>query len=387
MRTGPAMLAVLALAMMATGAAAKPHSFIVIGDDGSPTEAVAVSADGSVVVGSYHTPAGQRAFLWTTAGGRVPLDQPTDLTWSWATDVSANGDYVSGYGGSQFGTREGWEGIRWHVGGNFDRIAVPDAAVWLNGISGDGSIVAGTSQGVAANDPEMAFRWTKDTGIDYIGSLYEALPIHRSSTVAISADGLTIVGDSIGVDGTTSYRDAFRWTQGEGMTSLGAFTANAVSRDGQVVVGAINTNEGFRAYRWTQADGFDPLGTLGPNQTSAALGVSGDGRRVVGYVEDQGTDLRTAFVWDEGKGMRLLQDVLVNEFGFGNELDGWTLTKVYAVSDDGSTLVGRGYYQPDPEQSGQDLAFRAVFPEPATLSLLALGGLLALRGRRRQRAG
>jgi len=387
MRTGPAMLAVLALAMMATGAAAKPHSFIVIGDDGSPTEAVAVSADGSVVVGSYHTPDGQRAFLWTQSGGRVPLDQPTDLAWSWATDVSASGDYVSGYGGSSFGTRDGWEGIRWQVGGDFDRIAVPGSAVWAAGISGDGLTIAGTVQGVPAADLAEAFRWTPSGGVQNLGTLYDDLSWHQSNARGISNDGATIIGDSQGSDGTNFYADGYRWTEADNMTGLGgAFSANAVSRDGQVVVGAINTNEGFRAYRWTQADGFDPLGTLGPNQTSAALGVSGDGRRVVGYVEDQGTDLRTAFVWDEGKGMRLLQDVLVNEFGFGNELDGWTLTKVYAVSDDGSTLVGRGYYQPDPEQSGQDLAFRAVFPEPATLSFLALGGLLALRGRWRQGA-
>ncbi len=383
MRTALAMLTVLAMALVAAEAEAKPHSFIVIGDGSggqSPAEAVGVSADGSVVVGSYHTPDGQRAFLWTEAGGAVvPLDQPSGLAWSWATDVSANGDYVSGYGGSSFGTRDGWEGIRWQIGGGFDRIAVEGAGVWAAGISGDGSTIAGTVQGVAAGDLAEAFRWTPSGGVHNLGTLYDDLSWNQSRATGISHDGTTIVGDSQGNDGTNFYADGYRWTEDDGMTGLGgAFSANAVSRDGQVVVGTVSGPNGFEAFRWTAADGFELLGTLDTNQTSQALGVSGDGSRVVGFVEDQSTDLRTAFVWEEATGMRLLQDVLVNEFGFADDLVGWSLTKVYAVSDDGTTLVGRGYYE------GQDYAFRAVFPEPATLGLVALGGLgVCLRRRRK----
>jgi len=369
---------IVALAATATQAtAAKPHSFIVIGDDGAPTEAVAVSADGSVVVGSYHTPDGQRAFIWTEAGGRVALDQPAGPTWSWATAVSGDGNTIAGYAGSSFGTRIGWEGVRWQVGGGMDILTAAGAGVWAAGISADGATVVGTSQGVGASDQAMAYRWTAGGGIQPLGTLYDTLPTHSSIAKGISADGSTIVGNTGGTEGINSYNVGFRWTQDQGMTSVGgAFSVNAVSRDGQVIVGAVDTAQGFEAFRWTPADGFDLLGTLGPNQTSQALGVSGDGRRVVGFVEDQSTDLRTAFVWEEGKGMRLLQDVLVNEFGFADDLVGWTLTKVYAVSDDGSTLVGRGNFE------GQDLAFRAVFPEPATLTLLALGGLGVVLRRR-----
>jgi hypothetical protein len=158
---------------------------------------------------------------------------------------------------------------------------------------------------------------------------------------------------------------------------LGAFTAAAISGDGTVVAGTLN----YEAYRWTAEEGVVMLGTIAPYTRSLAQGVSGDGRRVLGYVTGE-DDPGEAFIWEEGKGMRLVQDILVNDFGFGEELDGWTLTRAWAISEDGSTVVGRGI---NPE--GQMEAFRAVLPEPATLALVAAGLAVALRRRRAWRRG
>jgi probable HAF family extracellular repeat protein len=388
MRTITAVLVATIVALAATHAAvAKPHSFIVIDSSDGPgfnAEAVAVSADGSVVVGSCGTAAGvQRAFRWTQSGGTVLLDQPAGPTQSWATGVSGDGNTIAGYAGSNTSTRIGWEGVRWQPGGGIDALTSAGAGVWASGISADGATVVGTVQGIGASDQSMAYRWTASGGMQQLGTLYDSLTTHASISRGISADGTTIVGDSNGTQGINSYGDSFRWTDGGGMTALGgAFTASATSRDGQVIVGAADTTNGLQAFRWTAADGIVFLGSVpghDPGQyTSVALGVSGDGTRVVGYIEDQNTDLRQAFVWQADWGMRLVQDVLVNQFGFGDDLAGWSLTKVYAVSDDGSTLVGRGY---SPE--GVDMAFRAVFPEPATLTLLALGGLGVVLRRRK----
>jgi uncharacterized membrane protein len=118
---------------------------------------------------------------------------------------------------------------------------------------------------------------------------------------------------------------------------------------------------------------------FGDNYTASALGVSGDGSRVVGYIENQSTDLRQAFIWDDVHGNILLQSLLENAYGY--DLKGWTLTKSYAISDDGNTVVGRGI-----NPQGEDVAFRVFLtPEPSTL-LLAMGlgaaGLWRRRGRR-----
>jgi hypothetical protein len=74
----------------------------------------------------------------------------------------------------------------------------------------------------------------------------------------------------------------------------------------------------------------------------------------------------------------------MERYGFV-ELNGWTLTKAYAISDDGRTVVGRGY-----SPLGTDEAWRAVMaPEPCTVALLMAGGgaVLVLAVRRHKSAG
>lgn len=72
--------------------------------------------------------------------------------------------------------------------------------------------------------------------------------------------------------------------------------------------------------------------------------------------------------------MRDLKDVLTDEFGL--DLAGWTLVEARAITPDGRTIVGSGF-----NPLGQQEAWLAHIPEPATLSLLALGAILL--GRRR----
>ena len=276
---------------------------------------------GPVVVGSSGSPDGQRAFIWTVSDGMTALEAPSGQLWTWANDVSADGQYVVGDAGSSFGLAAGWEGIRWHVGGGMDRFAVSGKGVWAKGVSADGSVVVGSAG-------DLAYRWTQAGGMEYIGTLYDSLLNHRSYASAVSNDGGTIVGDSNGDDGYgNSQNSAFRWTRDEGMTPLlGAFTAAAISGDGTVVVGTLSCE----AYRWTAEEGVVMLGTIGPYTRSFAQGVSGDGRRVLGYVTGE-DDPGEAFIWEEGKGMRRVEDILVNDFGFGEELDGWTLTRAWPM--------------------------------------------------------
>ena len=85
-----------------------------------------------------------------------------------------------------------------------------------------------------------------------------------------------------------------------------------------------------------------PLGDLpGGDFYSLAYDVSGDGAVVVGYGTTDGGE--AAFLWDAAHGMRNLRDVLVNEYGLGASLAGWTLSQAIGISADGTTIVGAGY--------------------------------------------
>jgi len=322
---------------------------------GSCSEATAVSADGSVVVGTSCTASGVQAFRWTATGGIVGVPIPEGLIKSWATDVSADGNFVVGYGRKNDSVLYGYEGFRWYVSGNIDRIAAPGVNITAVGISGDGSIVVGTSWGTGIE--EEAFRWTAAEGLTRLAGLHSGEV--RISVEAISADGLVVVGHRI-YDGTP-YRDCFHWTEGD-TVGFDAHTVNATSSDGSVVVGGLDNHETqlFEAYRWTRETGLCLLGTCLPNFHSRALGVSGDGSIVVGYVQNNsGFDEQKAFIWDEEHGMRLLQDVLEDDFGL--DLSSWHLAEPWAswrataVSDDGLTIVGEAL-----NSENQREAWRAV---------------------------
>ncbi len=110
------------------------------------------------------------------------------------------------------------------------------------------------------------------------------------------------------------------------------------------------------------------LGTLGVSEgvsSSAAHGVSADGSIVVGNsISDSGSE--EAYVWDQTHGMRILKDMLVNDFGL--DMTGWRLQVAFGVSADGLAIVGKGI-----NPNGDNEAFVAVIPEPATLMVLGLG--------------
>jgi uncharacterized membrane protein len=132
------------------------------------------------------------------------------------------------------------------------------------------------------------------------------------------------------------------------------------------------------AFMWKAETGMVGLGLSEGYYSSCASAISADGSIVVGYMHCEGNQssgqTQCAMIWDQTHGMRLLSDALVQEYGL--DLNGWTLVDAYDISPDGRAIVGLGI-----NPQGGFEAWRVILPEPASLVLLALGGLAVVRRR------
>ncbi len=319
------------------------------------SEAHAVSADGSTVVGmSMINGQWSHAFRWTKDTGIVDLGSFNPFMDSGADAVSADGSVVVGFNAA-------WA-CRWTSNGGMFALLDPNGVApthgSASGITPDGRIIVG-----AAHTPTYnveAFHWTQKTGIVFLGRLPGGT---ASGALAVSADGAVIVGGATAPGFPNS--EAFRWQSGQ-MIGLGALPghnysdASAVSADGRIVVGISAGSNSGDGFRWTAETGIQPLG-------GGASSISADGSVIVG-------DHNGAPAFLDANGWHDLRDVLVNQYHL--DLSAWTLGDgIAGVSADGRTFVGTGFH------SGYGWeGWIAHIPEPGCLALLALG---AAAGRRR----
>jgi probable HAF family extracellular repeat protein len=149
-------------------------------------------------------------------------------------------------------------------------------------------------------------------------------PIHRGRT----ASTLLLMA-SAGLAPQAAIAQTFT---GLGLMSGGSYSIGVgVSGDGRVVVGdADSTASGANghAFRWTAAGGFEDLGTIPTGLYSYAYGANADGSVVVGYGGIAGT--YQAFRWTSETGM----------VGLGTLPGGTTSICYGAVSADGSIVAG-----------------------------------------------
>ena len=277
-----------------------------------------------------------------------------------------------------------------HLDGNFHVGIGSDAFA----ISGDGLVAAGQSPSSTVNAYE-AFRWTADTGMVGVGSLAGNATLTDSLIYGVSGHGSVLVGQSDSLFGIK----AVRWTASTGLVSLGVLpggaassAAKAVSADGAVVVGGSDSASGNEAFLWRPRNAMIGLGDLpGGIFNSFASGVSADGSVVVGtsdsaighqpfrwtaatgmvglgfsgFADDVsadgsvvvGTSNGDAFIWDATHGMRLIENVLVNDLGL--DLGNYHLRGATGISDAGGTIIGNGTAAPSP---GDPEAWIARFP-------------------------
>jgi probable HAF family extracellular repeat protein len=276
-------------------------------------EHAAVSADGSVVVGSHQSAAGIEAFRWMSDGTIEGLgDLPGGLFSSAAFDVSADGNVVVGVSSTVSDNQTVGQAFRWTP--QTTMIAIAEPGTGARAISADGSVIVGVSNtGGGFRLPELPGR----PPFNLPGS-FDVVPR------AVSSDGAVVVGGSnfrVGIGGFRT--DAFRWTEAGGSMDLGV--ANSIAND-----------------------------------------VSGDGSVVVG-----GRLVPGAFYWTAETGSLNLQELLLS-LGASN-LDGWNLGDAEGITPDGLTIVGTGI---DPSGSTQAWVATIPEPDSILLAALAAAGML-----------
>jgi probable HAF family extracellular repeat protein len=158
------------------------------------------------------------------------------------------------------------------------------------GLSGDGSVIVGSSSSPQSNF--QAYRWTAGVTTS-IGDLTGGTV--SSTAYAISDDGSVIVGESQSTLGKQAFmRTGSAAMVGLGDLPLGAFSSSArgISPDNKTIVGVgATTISGVAAnvaFRWTAATGMKALALPAPVPDytfsgSQADAVSSNGDVIVGY--------------------------------------------------------------------------------------------------------
>ncbi len=311
--------------------------------------ATAVSGDGQVVGGRSTTEAGTIACIWTAERGLQPIGALSGgvVFSSEVGALSYDGTVAACFGQSANTTgQDRWKQVfLWSPVGAL--VPLPDISggpfdSGAKAISADGRTVVGYG---SIPFVISAALWRNGTVLD-LG----AFPGAFGNSIArdVSADGQIVVGSS-----ATSgpLNEAFRWTEGTGMVSLGRYPgwpesddqgstgAGAISGDGRVIYGGgFAPMNGMGALRWTEAEGM----VLLPFEASIKA-ASFDGATVVGdtlYVGNPEVHLGP-FIWDECYGLHPLRTWLPQRYDI--DLTDFLIAVAEDVSDDGRTIVGMAF--------------------------------------------
>ena len=215
-------------------------------------------------------------------------------------------------------------------------------------VSQDGSVIVGGPD-VTGGTPTIVtpFYWTASGGVVPFGA-------STDSVNAISADGSRVVGN--GASGACYWNvSTLAQTFLPLPTGFSGSSAIDVSADGSVIVGQMTPTGGgpTHLYRWTSATGMVDLGLpvgVMPGTGARMAGCSDDGNTLVGGISDTGEG---SFIWTPTSFVEIPNTAI---YGF------------VAVSGDGSTVYGSGWYPDVTHDHGDHIAYmvngHAVTPTP-----------------------
>ena len=272
----------------------KPYEMQGIGPAFNNQDEIAISADGSTVVGRiYRDGSTDEAFRWAAASGFQTLGLLPDGEHSCASAVNA-----------------------------------------------DGSVVVGRSEDDENNSMPEAFRWTENEGMVGLGFLPDGT---WSQADAVSADGTVIAG--IANDGQ-NQTVAFRWTESGGMQTMehlpgiSESRVHTISADGAVIAGICQSQAGAEMpFIWTEQDGMVLLPRVDENIVGGWLdqlvlqAVSDDGALVLAL---SGTEAGTGLVWERGFGWQTLSQ-RISDLGMSPSAD---LSNMRSFSVAGRSISG-----------------------------------------------
>jgi len=331
------MITVLIVVLMAGGfAQAGRQTYELTPFDGYTGIQASAINDSGMVVGYCTNPSGAllKSFVWTPSGGMVALEDQT-----YARDVNSSGMIV--------GENKNGDSLYWSDSTSASQkitAAGTNGGIAI-GVNDAGQVVGRT--GYTEANPRVGYLWDATNGITLISETQQANAVNSSAEV---------VGNQ-----------QFRWTASGGLVKIGTDddTWGTVYdiNDAGTAVGYLGDTGGFMQ---TSDGTITALGTLSGCSNSYAMGINELGQ-VVGDC-DYGSK---AFLY-EGGTMTAVEDLL-------DAGSGWSDLKYANDINENGWIVGTGTL------NGESAAFVMV-PEPATMSLLALGGLGVLLRRRRRTA-
>jgi probable HAF family extracellular repeat protein len=191
-----------------------------------------------------------------------------------------------------------------------------------------------------------AFRWEEKTGVVNLGSLGG----ESTRANAISADGQVIVGWE---QHETGFRQAAKWVNGAEQLIKGADgrmigEAHGVNGDGSLILGAVcdpfDTSGTPAGWTWTSVRGVQCLPVerprwVLPRPYQVVVQKTSDDGRVMGGTYSFGLDAES-LIWLDGQ-VHFLRDYL-QDSGV-DAFRGWVNTGfVTGITPDGRTIVGYG---------------------------------------------
>jgi uncharacterized membrane protein len=241
------------------------------------------------------------------------LPTPANYSEAVAYTVTADGRCAAGQAFDLSSTRLRTAAIRWCDG---VATVLPDVAGFSGfqqgfAITDDGkTIVGATGQGGPSAQPRVAFIWTEGVGTQELPGLQGGGGPSRSTALAITPDGRYVAGLSRPFGTGPNQFEAVRWQAGVplqldpgGALDRENVALMGISADGKVIVGSGNLpgDDPQRGFVWREATGFTVLGLpVGSGFTdSEARAVSADGTRIAGrFVSFSNAQNNSAVIWD-----------------------------------------------------------------------------------------